>query len=384
MGKDVDPHMATPAGRSRARALGVPLRGDPGPFNAITDVVGVEVGYCTRIEGEGKLEVGRGPIRTGVSVILPRGREGMPVPVFAGCHTLNGNGEMTGTIWMEEVGLCESPIALTNTHSLGVVRDALIKWMVAHVGLRKKLWWGLPVVAETYDGWLNDINGFHIRDEHVYSALAHAHGRAIELGSVGGGTGMICYEFKGGSGSASRLVELGGEPFTVGAFVQSNFGSRDELAIAGVPVGEHLRQGLVFEESKGSIIGVIATDAPLLPHQLKRLARRISLGVGRSGSVSAHGSGDIFLAFSTANRAALATEGRFAEVQYLRDRELDAVFAAVVQATDEAVIDSMIANERMTGADGRVVEALPHGALIEVLSRYGRWEGFGEASGSGG
>lgn len=384
MGKDVDPHMATPAGRSRARALGVPLRGDPGPFNAITDVVGVEVGYCTRIEGEGKLEVGRGPIRTGVSVILPRGREGMPVPVFAGCHTLNGNGEMTGTIWMEEVGLCESPIALTNTHSLGVVRDALIKWMVAHVGLRKKLWWGLPVVAETYDGWLNDINGFHIRDEHVYSALAHAHGGAIELGSVGGGTGMICYEFKGGSGSASRLVELGGEPFTVGAFVQSNFGSRDELAIAGVPVGEHLRQGLVFEESKGSIIGVIATDAPLLPHQLKRLARRISLGVGRSGSVSAHGSGDIFLAFSTANRAALATEGRFAEVQYLRDRELDAVFAAVVQATDEAVIDSMIANERMTGADGRVVEALPHGALIEVLSRYGRWEGFGEASGSGG
>jgi D-aminopeptidase len=376
----VDPHMATPAGKRRARALGIPMRGVAGPFNAITDVDGVEVGYCTRVEGEGRLEVGKGPIRTGVTVILPRGREGLVVPVFAGCHVLNGNGEMTGTIWMEEVGLCESPIALTNTHSLGLVRDALIKWMVEHVGLRKQLWWGLPVVAETYDGWLNDINGFHIHDEHVYAALAEAHGGAIEQGSVGGGTGMICYEFKGGSGSASRLVELGAGQFTVGAFVQSNFGSRKELTIAGVPVGEHLKEDLVYEEeSKGSIIGVVATDAPLLPHQCRRLARRISLGVGRSGTASLHGSGDIFVAFSTANREALMKDGRMVQARYLRDRELDPFFTAVVQAIDEAIIDSMIANQRMTGAEGHVVEALPHSELIEVLQHYGRWEGFGEA-----
>jgi D-aminopeptidase len=378
MGDEMDPQMATPSGKRRGRALGVPFRGIPGPFNAITDVAGVEVGYSTRIEGEGPLRVGEGPIRTGVTVILPRGVGGLPVPVFAGCHILNGNGEMTGVIWIEEVGQCEGPIALTNTHSLGVVRDALIRWMVERVGLRKQLWWGLPVVAETYDGWLNDINGFHIRAEHVYTALDAARGGAIELGSVGGGTGMICYEFKGGSGSASRRVELGGEPFIIGAFVQSNFGGREELMIAGVPVGEHLREGLIYAPSKGSVIGVVATDAPLLPHQLKRLARRISLGVGRSGTASSHGSGDIFLAFSTANRAALGGKQLSVQAEYLRDRDLDPIFTAVVQSIDEAVVDSMIANEGMIGVDGRVVEALPHRELVELLKQYGRWKGPGE------
>src|SRR5438876_5162 len=294
----------------RARDLGIPFEGTPGKFNAITDVPGVEVGYTTLISGEGKLEVGKGPVRTGVTAILPRGHASLNDPVYAGFFSLNGNGEMTGTAWVDESGFLEGPIVITNTHSVGVARDAVIAWRINHGAADKTgYWWSLPVVAETWDGWLNDINGFHVKPADVWHALDSAHGGALEEGSVGGGTGMICYEFKGGNGTASRKVEIRPEgadknsspqSFIVGVFLQANFGRRPQLTIAGVPVGKEI-PGDVYKQESGSCIAVVATDAPLLPNQLKRLARRVSLGLARTGTISGNGSGDLFIAFSTAN-----------------------------------------------------------------------------------
>src|SRR5438045_7800932 len=290
----------------RARDLGIPFEGTPGKFNAITDVPGVEVGYTTLISGEGKLKVGKGPVRTGVTAILPRGHASLNDPVYSGFFSLNGNGEMTGTAWVEESGFLEGPIVVTDTHSIGVARDAVIAWLVKQ-GTGSQNLWSLPVVSETWDGWLNDINGFHVKPEDVWHALDTAHGGAIEEGSVGGGTGMICYEFKGGNGTASRVVSVAvaaaadpgsqnaSRAYPVGVFLQANFGRRSQLMIAGVPVGKEI-PGEVYKEESGSCIAVVATDAPLLPNQLKRLARRVSLGLARTGTISGNGSGDLFVA----------------------------------------------------------------------------------------
>ena len=367
------PHHATPGGKPRGRSLGLPFEGEPGPVNAVTDVPGVEVGYTTIIEGDGPLVVGQGPVRTGVTAILPRGRAGADRPVFAGIHALNGNGELTGSHWIEESGQLEGPVTLTNTHSCGLARDATIRWLVERRGLPADAW-GLPTAGETYDGDLNDINGFHLRDHHVFAALDNARGGAIELGSVGGGTGMICYDFKGGSGSASRRVSLGDRDYTLGVFVQANFGLRHELVIAGVNVGRHLTGGELRSKPTGSIIALAATDAPLLPHQLKRLARRISLGMARSGGISHNGSGDIFLAFSTANGGIWSSGAGDRQAVFLPNDALDPLFQAVVQAVDEAIIDSMIANETMVGRDGRTSVALPRERLAQVLGLQSRAE----------
>jgi D-aminopeptidase len=358
---------STPSGKPRARALGVPFAGVAGPFNSITDVPGVEVGYTTLIEGHGARVVGRGPVRTGVTAILPRGRASAASSVLAGYFSLNGNGELTGCHWVEEAGRCDGPICITNTHSCGTVRDATIKWLVERTGGIGQ--WALPVAGETFDGYLNDINGFHVRDEHVFAALDGARGGAIEEGSVGGGTGMICYGFKGGSGTASRIVEFAGRSCCVGAFVQSNFGRREQLTIGGVAVGAALKdwQPDPRPAEAGSIIAIVGTDTPLLSHQLKRLARRIGLGVGRGGAVSGHGSGDIFLAFSTANSAALDDGERLMHAQFVPDPQLNPFFEAVIQAVDEAIVNSMVANETMQGCDDHVVHALPHDEVRRLL-----------------
>ena len=368
----------TPAGKPRARGLGIPFAGVPGPSNAITDVSGVAVGYTTLIRGEGPLVVGQGPVRTGVTAILPRGREGLATPVYAGVHSLNGNGEMTGFVWIEEAGVCGGPITITNTHACGLTRDASIRWMAQRIPEAIDDF-SLPVAAETYDGYLNDINGFHVTAEHVFAAIDEAAEGAIEEGSVGGGTGMIAYEFKGGSGSASREVAFDDVRYTLGVFVQANFGLRPDLTIAGVPVGGELSEGRLKKDAPaapgtdGSIIAVVATDAPLMPHQLQRLAQRVGLGIARGGAVAYHGSGDIFLAFSTANEAAMrATEAAAQSFAFIPDPALDPLFLAVVQASEEAVVNAMVANETMTGLDGRQVLALPHGPLLDLLKRYGR------------
>lgn len=365
------PQRFTPSGKPRGRSLGIPFDGVPGPLNAITDVAGVTVGYCTLVHGEGALVVGEGPVRTGVTAILPRGRAGVATPVFAGCFSLNGNGELTGTHWVEESGRCEGPITITNTHSCGVARDATLRWLLRHVPDAVPAW-GLPVAGETYDGELNDINGFHVSAEHVFEALDAARPGELELGSVGGGTGMICYGFKGGSGSASRVAHSEAGEHVVGAFVQANFGRRTELRIAGVPAGAHLPGTDVRARPGGSVIAVVATDAPLLPGQLKRLARRVSLGIARTGSVSHNGSGDLFLALSTANAGVFAAAKRVHRAEFLDDECLDPLFAAVVQATEEAVVDAMVVNETMVGRDGITVEALPHDALREILRTHNR------------
>jgi L-aminopeptidase/D-esterase-like protein len=365
-----DPLLATPSGKRRARALGIPFQGRPGPANAITDVPGVEIGYRTLIRGEGRLVVGQGPVRTGVTAIHPRGRAGAGTPVFAGVHSLNGAGEMTGFVWIEEAGRTELPIVITNTHSAGLARDALAKWMVRNFADRMERW-VLPVAAETYDGHLSDINGFHVRDEDVFAALDTAAGGPVEEGSVGGGTGMICYEFKGGTGSASRALDLDGAAGVVGVLVQANFGKRQQLTIAGLPVGRWLTEDAPGLPDHGSIIAVIATDLPLLPHQLKRLARRAGLGIGRSGSIAAHGSGDIFIALSTANAAFFASDLAPRALAALPDAALNPVFEAVIQAVDEAVLNAMVANTGMTGRDAHFVPALPH-APIETWMRDAR------------
>jgi D-aminopeptidase len=354
----------------RARDLGVPFEGTPGPLNSITDVKGVEVGYRTLINGEGKLQVGVGPVRTGVTAIFPRGKSAVD-PAFAGWFTENGNGEMTGTTWVEESGFLYGPVMITNTHSVGVVRDTVIDWQVKHgTPIPLEDWWSLPVVAETWDGDLNDINGFHVKPEDAVAAMQDGHAGPIAEGNVGGGTGMICFEFKGGTGTSSRQLpeNLGG--YTVGVLVQCNFGVRHLLRIAGAPVGYEIPLD-THRNDTGSIIVIVATDAPLLSHQLKRIARRVTLGLGRLGSISGNGSGDIFIAFSTANAGAGLAQ-KSANVQTLANGQMDPLFEAAVQATEEAVVNAMIAAKTMTGINGHTVEALPHDRLREVLKKYNR------------
>ena len=359
--------------KPRARDLGVPFDGKPGPLNAITDVKGVEVGHTTLISGEGALKVGTGPVRTGVTAVLPRGKNSKD-QVFAGWFTLNGNGEMTGTTWVEESGFLDGPVMITNTHSVGVVRDAVIAWRVKQGPPDEdSYWWSLPVVAETWDGYLNDVNGFHVKPEHVFHALDSAHSGPVEEGNVGGGTGMVCNEFKGGIGTASRVLNTKQGRYTVGVLVQCNYGRRDQLRIAGVPVGREIQEQRTRKDDVGSIIVVVATDAPLIPTQLKRLAKRVSLGLGRNGSYSGDGSGDIFIAFSTANPGAAGTKG-LQHLTMLPNDQIDPIFLATVQATEEAVINAMVAAETMTGINNRTVIALPHDRLREILKKYNRLE----------
>lgn len=361
--------------KPRARDLGVPFDGTPGPNNAITDVKGVEVGHTTLIAGSGKLQVGTGPVRTGVTAIHPRGKSSNDA-VFAAWFTLNGNGEMTGTTWVDDSGFLNGPVMITNTHSVGVVRDAVIAWKVKHGSPDMEgYWWSLPVVAETWDGWLNDINGFHVKPEDAWHALDTAHSGPVEEGNVGGGTGMICNEFKGGIGTSSRVLDAKFGGYSVGVLVQCNYGRRDQLRVAGVPVGKEIpdRPAYSSGDDTGSIIVVVATDAPLIPTQLKRIARRVSLGLGRDGSYSGDGSGDIFIAFSTANPGAVGTKGLH-QLTMLPNDSLDPIFLATVQATEEAVINAMVAAETMTGIDNHTVIALPHERLREVLKKYNRLE----------
>ncbi|HEX9208094.1 MAG TPA: P1 family peptidase [Steroidobacteraceae bacterium] len=362
------------AAEPRARDLGVPFDGTPGPLNAITDVAGVTVGQATLIED---LADGR-KVRTGVTAILPRGRGTLDTPSYGAWFPLNGNGEMTGTAWLEESGNLEGPVMLTNTHSVGVVRDAVIAWRVRAGGADASgYWWSLPVVAETWDGHLNDINGFHVKPAHVDRALESAAAGPVAEGNVGGGTGMICHEFKCGIGTASRRVKVGDQAYTLGVLVQANYGIRDTLRIAGVPVGQHLRNDRVYTGNDpaagdtGSIIVVVATDAPLLPHQLKRIARRPALGLGRMGSFAGNGSGDIFIAFSTANAGALKGAS-LAQSTSLGNDALDPLFDATVQATEEAIVNAMVAARDMQGNDGHYAKALPHAQLVRLLGQYGR------------
>ena len=374
-----EPIPPPPAQAVRARDLGIPFEGTPGKFNAITDIAGVEVGYTTLISGEGKLDVGKGPVRTGVTAILPRGHASINDPVYAGVFSLNGNGEMTGTAWVDESGFLEGPVLLTNTHSVGVVRDAVIDWRVHHGAADNTgFFWSLPVVAETWDGYLNDINGFHVKPEHVFHALDSAAGGPVAEGSMGGGTAMVCYEFKGGNGTSSRIVEMkdkaspAAPSYTVAAFVQANCGRRPQLTIAGVPVGREITENAVYSKENGSIIIVVATDAPLLPHQLKRLARRASLGLARTGSVSGNGSGDLFLAFSTANAGAADPATPTRTVQTVPNDRMDALFTATVQSVEEATVNALVDNQSMTGRDGHHVDALPRERVRELLKKYGR------------
>jgi len=367
---------AAAAAGPRARDLGIPFDGTPGPLNAITDVAGVTVGQATLIED---LAGGR-KVRTGVTAVLPRGTQSFSVPAYGAWFPLNGNGEMTGTAWIDESGQLEGPVMITNTHSVGVVRDAVIAWRVRKGGADASgYWWSLPVVAETYDGHLNDINGFHVKPADVDRALDSARGGPVVEGNVGGGTGMICHEFKCGIGTASRRVTVAGQTWILGVLVQANYGIRDTLHVAGVPVGQHLRNDRIYTDpalqpaDTGSIIVVVATDAPLLPHQLKRIARRPALGLGRMGSYAGNGSGDLFVAFSTANAKAL--EGApLVQSTSLGNDQLDPLFLATVQATEEAIVNAMVAAHDMTGQDGRYAKAIPHAELVRLLKQYGRIE----------
>ncbi|HEX7175628.1 MAG TPA: P1 family peptidase [Pyrinomonadaceae bacterium] len=363
--------------RPRARDLGVPFDGTPGPLNAITDVRGVEVGFVTLVEGEGKLVMGRGPVRTGVTAVFPQGKS-FKGRVFAAWDTLNGNGEMTGTTWVEESGGLGTPILITNTHSVGVVRDAVIEWNVRRgTGEGYSGDFSLPVVAETWDGFLNDINGFHVRREHVFQALDGAKPGPVAEGNVGGGTGMVAHGFKGGTGTSSRVLNADNGGFVVGALVQANYGRRDLLRIAGVPVGVELtdlmpERGKTGADGEGSIIVVVGTDAPLLPHQLKRLARRVALAVGVMGGRGEDSSGDIFIAFSTANPAEVSKTAGTAQLAMLPNERINPVFRAAVEATEEAIVNAMVAAETMRGINGNTVHAIPHERLREVLRKYNR------------
>lgn len=369
----------------RARDLGVPFPGTPGALNAITDVAGVEVGFTTLISGEGKLVQGRGPVRTGVTAILPRGKTFDPV--FAATHVLNGNGDMTGTHWISEGGFLETPILLTNTGSVGVVRDAALGWMSAHKYFAPMVapyvWFAYPVVAETYDGIFNDMYGFHIKPDHVESALDGARPGPVAEGNVGGGTGMTCLGFKCGTGTSSRVVEVAGAKYTLGVLVQANFGTRLQLTVAGVPVGKEIKgfapkvdfalppQMQGDAGGRGSIIAIAATDAPLLPHQLRRIAQRIGLGVGRTGGTADNGSGDIFLAFSTANGGAAGREGVKA-ITMLSNDEIDPLIESTVDATEEAIINALVAARTLTGINGNTMFQLPQDQLLAILKKYGR------------
>jgi L-aminopeptidase/D-esterase-like protein len=361
--------------KPRARDLGIPFQGQPGPLNAITDVPGVEVGHTTIIRGEGNLIVGNGPVRTGVTAILPRGKR--YDPVFAGWYTLNGNGEMTGTTWVEESGFLEGPVMITNTHSVGIVRDAVVNWSYQNRffdPLFAEVFWALPVVAETYDGILNDINGFHVREPHVFAALNNAATGPVAEGNVGGGTGMVCHQFKGGIGTSSRVVKESERVFTLGVLVQANYGGRDTLTIAGVPVGQEITDLLPevrSPEGFGSIIVVVATDAPLLPHQLKRIARRVPLGIARVGGLGTNSSGDIFIAFSTANPG-VANRSKVQSAEMLPNDRISPLFQATAEATEEAIINCLVAAKTMSGVNGNKVYALPHERLEQVLRKYAR------------
>jgi D-aminopeptidase len=368
----------------RARDLGIRIgNGTPGPHNAITDVDGVTVGHTTLISGEGPLVVGQGPVRTGVTVVCPRGAARRE-PVFAGCHRLNGNGELTGLEWVRESGMLTTPIAITNTHSVGVVRDALVAASIDGSDAA----WSLPVVGETYDGLLSDMNGFHVRAEHLHAALASAQGGPVEEGTVGGGTGMICHEFKGGIGTASRVIGSDAGGFTVGVLVQANYGKRDWLRIDGVRVGEAIGVDEVptpYAEARsrpspgsGSIIVVVATDAPLLPHQCERVAQRAGLGIARVGGTGGHTSGDLFIAFATGNRLPLGAEdedprgsGTY-EVRVVGDIVIDRLFDATIEATEEAIVNALVAATTVVGRDGITAHAIPHDRLIEVMRSAGR------------
>ncbi len=372
----------TNAQDKRARDLGIPLDGIPGDLNAITDVTGIEVGHVTLISGEGKLIVGKGPVRTGVTAILPMGKK--YDPVFAGWYSLNGNGEMTGTTWIEESGFLEGPIMITNTHSVGVVRDAVIEWQYKNklfdpLPNAPDVFWALPIVAETYDGGLNDINGFHVKKEHVFKALENAESGKVAEGSVGGGTGMVCHSFKGGIGTASRKITINGNEYLLGVLVQANYGSRGSLTIAGVPVGKEITDlmpefdPIKADEDRGSIIVVVATDAPLLPHQLKRIARRVPMGLSKLGSYAGNGSGDIFVAFSTANQGASNREDE-QNVKMLPNDQMGPLFKATIQATEESIINALIAAETMIGKNNTKIYELPEDRLIEILRKYNRME----------
>jgi len=368
--------------KPRARDLGVPFVGKTGEFNAITDVKGVEVGYSTIISGKGENILGKGPIRTGVTAIFPRGKAKKFSPVYANWYSLNGNGEMTGTTWVTESGFLETPIMITNTNSVGEVRQAVLKWFVDTDWYSGENWWyTYPVVAETYDGFLNDIYGFHVKEKHVLEAIENSSSGKIAEGNVGGGTGMMCLGFKGGTGTSSRVFKIKDSTYAVGAIVQSNFGAKRNLSIAGVPVGIELKDTLNYEfkappksrrqEGDGSIIVIVATDVPLLPHQLKRIAQRIPLGVGIVGGRGSNGSGDIFLAFSTANETAFNRD-EMATVETMSNDLLMPVFEATVQAVEEAIINAMVAAETMEGINGNKAYAIPHDLLIETLKKYNR------------
>ncbi len=354
--------------KPRARDLGIPFDGAPGPLNAITDVTGVTVGHTTLISGQGKLKVGYGPVRTGVTAVLPRGNDSAD-PVFAGWFSQNGNGEMTGTTWVEESGFLEGPVLTTNTSSVGVVRDAVVKYCTQNAKHQQP--WVMPVVAETYDGKLNDTHGFHVKEEHVFRALESARSGPVPEGSVGGGTGMVCYGFKGGIGTASRKVSVPPYAYIVGVLMQANFGGRNQLRIGGIPMYEELSTTSAPVKESGSVIVVVATDAPLLPHQIKRLARRVSMGLARTGSTAGNGSGDIFIAFSTGNSKA-AQSGGLAALTMLPNDRMDPLFEAVVQATEESVINALIAGETMVGRDDNKVLGLPHDRVREILKKHNR------------
>jgi D-aminopeptidase len=371
----------------RSRDLGIVIgRGTPGRLNAITDVPGVRVGHTTLVSGDGPLVVGQGPVRTGVTVVVPHDGDVFTDPVYAGCHRLNGNGELTGLEWIREAGLLTSPIAITNTHSVGIVHDAIIEAAVRALPFGTS-YWSLPVAGETWDGLLNDIDGFHVRAGHLHEALAGATGGPVAEGNVGGGTGMVCHEFKGGIGTASRVTPSDMGSWTVGVLVQANYGRRDWLRVDGVPVGDEI--GLEEVPSpydhptarpapgSGSIIVVIATDAPLLPHQCERLAQRASLGIARMGGTGSHSSGDIFIAFATGNRSlpntSFSADPRLAvDVRAVNDHAINPLFEGVIESTEEAILTAMLAAETMAGRDGIVAHRLPHDRLLEALAKYGR------------
>ena len=366
--------------KPRARDIGVQFEGTTGKFNAITDVKGVEVGHSTIIIGSGKNEIGKGPVRTGVTAIFPRGKKFNPV--YANWYSLNGNGEMTGTTWVTESGFLETPIMITNTNSVGVVRDAVLKWFVDTNWYGDDQWWyTYPVVGETYDGFLNDIYGFHVQEKHVYEAIENAKSGPVAEGNIGGGTGMLTLGFKGGIGTSSRKVKINNKTYTLGAIVQSNFGSKRNLTISGVPIGKELKDtlNLVFnappankrQEGDGSIIVIVATDAPLFPHQLKRIAHRIPLGIGAVGGRGSNGSGDIFLAFSTANSKAFNRKNSGTVKTFPNDK-ISPLFEATVQVVEESIINAMIAAETMEGINNNKAYALPHGKLMEILKKYNR------------
>jgi D-aminopeptidase len=370
-------HFSAAAQKPRARDIGIPFDGIPGKFNAITDVKGVEVGFSTIISGSGKNIRGKGPVRTGVTAILPRGRNNNPV--FSNWYSLNGNGEMTGTTWITESGFLEGPIMITNTNSVGVVRDAVLKWFVETGWYKEDFWYTYPVVAETYDGFLNDIYGFHVKESNAFEALDSAKSGFLQEGNVGGGTGMMCLGFKGGTGTASRVIKIKDSTYTVGVLVQSNFGAKRNLTIAGVPVGRELKDTMNYEfkappsyqPGDGSIIVVLATDAPLLPQQLKRLAARVAIGVGKVGGRGENGSGDIFITFSTANTTAFQRE-KFTKVDLLPNDLINPLFDATVQAVEEAIINAMVGAETIEGINGNKAYALPHKLVMDVLKKYNR------------